>query len=203
MSHRQRQKEDTRRKVLQSAYSLFSEKGYPETTMRALAAHAGIGLGTIFKHFPDKPSILAAAFEDDLHAVLQDAFKTLPQFGITSKLIHITRHLYTFYAANPVFSKAMIKEMLFLEGEHGEVLRKQLQTFLNAIADLIEKGVENKELQPDTSSESAALAYWSFYFTGLLMGLTESSFNISTQLTMVERLIDNYFFEKGDKNHGY
>jgi AcrR family transcriptional regulator len=49
--------------------ALFAEKGYEKTTMRALAEHAGIGLGTIFKHYPDKPPILAAAFEDDLNAI--------------------------------------------------------------------------------------------------------------------------------------
>lgn len=192
-SHRQLQKEDTRRIVLQSAYALFAEKGYEETTMRVLAKHAGVGLGTIFKHFPDKPSILAAAFEEDLNGAILNAFTTLPPSGITSQLIHITEHLYSFYAANPGFSKALIKEVLFLEGEHGEALHGQLQTFLDAIADLIQKAVDREELKPSTPSSERALAYWSFYFTGLIQGLTTPSFNVSEQLAVVERLIDTHF----------
>ena len=196
-THRQLQKEDTRRMILRSAYTLFAEKGYAKTTMRALAEHAGVGLGTIFKHFPDKPSILAVAFEEDLNTVLKDAFKTLPTTGLTSQLVHITERIYGFYAANTVFSKALIQEVLFLEGEHGEVLHKQLQAFLREIANLIEEAVNNKELPPNIKSMDGALAYWSFYFTGLLMGLSESAFDIPTQLTMVQRLIDDHFFKEG------
>lgn len=193
-SHRQLQKEDTRRIVLEAAYALFAEKGYEQTTMRVLAERAGVGLGTIFKHFPDKPSILAAAFEEDLNSAIQNAFITLPPSGITSQLIHITEHLYSFYAANPGFSKALIKEVLFLEGEHGETLHGQLQTFLDAIVDLIEKAIDREELKPNTPSREGALAYWSFYFTGLIQGLTTPSFNVSEQLAVVERLIHTHFF---------
>lgn len=201
-THRQLQKEDTRRIILRSAYTLFAKKGYAKTTMRTLAEHAGIGLGTIFKHFPDKPSILAAAFEEDLNAVLVDAFKTLPTMGLASQLIHITERIYSFYAANTAFSKALIQEVLFLEGEHGEVLHKQLQAFLGEIAHLIEKAVINEELPPNTKPMDGALAYWSFYFTGLLMGLTEPSFNIPAQLAMVRRLIDDHFFKEGSTDYG-
>ncbi len=58
--------------------------------MRALAERAGVGLGTIFKHFPDKPSLLVAAFQDDLGRVVQEAFRTLPKKGIKSQLLHLT-----------------------------------------------------------------------------------------------------------------
>ena len=201
-SHRQSQKEATRKILLQSAHSLFTEKGYEKTTMRALAENAGVGLGTIFKHFPDKPSILSAAFEEDLNAVLQEVFRTLPPLGITSQLIHISNHLYSFYAKNPTFSRALIKEVLFLEGDHGEVLHEQLQKFLDTIANLIGNAVQNGELSPDTQTSDAATAYWSFYFTGLLLGLMEPSFNVSAQLTLLERLIDKHFFEKGDSYRG-
>ena len=201
-SHRLLQKEATRKILLQSAYSLFVEKGYEKTTMRALAENAGVGLGTIFKHFSDKPSILAAAFEEDLNAVLQNAFRTLPSLGITSQLIHISNHLYSFYAKNPIFSRALIKEVLFLEGDHGKVLHQQLQIFLDTITNLIGNAVQNGELSPDTQTSDGATAYWSFYFTGLLLGLMEPSFNVSTQLALVERLIDKHFFEKGDSFRG-
>jgi len=201
-SHRQLQKEDTRRIVLKSAYTLFAQRGYAKTTMRSLAEHAGVGLGTIFKHFPDKPSILAAAFEEDLSNVLTEAFRTLPATGITSQLIHITEHIYSFYAENPAFSRALIQQVLFLEGEHGEILQKQLQTFLQAIENLIDKAVIDNELISETHADEGALAYWSFYFTGLLKGLTEPTFNISAQLALVERLIINYFFNQGATNNG-
>ncbi len=193
MSRRQIQKEDTRRVILQAAYLLFAEKGYRQATMRALAERAGVGLGTIFKHFPDKPSILAAAFQEDLKAIIEKAFNTLPPEGLKEQLLHLTENIYQFYSASPAFSRDLIKEVLFLEGEQGEVLRRQVLSFLDEISMLIESAVKRGELESGTDAQSGALAYWSFYFTGLLTGLNEAEFNVSAQVGLVEKLIDEHF----------
>jgi AcrR family transcriptional regulator len=194
MSHRQTQKEDTKRIILDSAYFLFAEKGYAKTTMRSLAEHAGIGLGTIFKHFPDKPSLLAAAFQEDLSKIIQDSFESLPESGFKKQLIHITKCIYVFYANNPGLSRTLIKEVLFLEGEHGKLLDAHIMAFLNEISKLLKIAVDNGELNQDTNTTDGALAFWSFYFTVLLMGLKQSSFDIDQQLKIIETLIDNHFY---------
>jgi len=193
ITHRQMQKEDTKRIILDAAYSLFAEKGYAKTTMRALAAQAGVGLGTIFKHFPDKSSLLAAAFQEDLGRIIHDAFASLPVVGIKKQLLHITKNIYGFYAENPKFSRNLIKEALFLEGEHGEILDAQLMAFLDEIAGLLEKAVQRGELKKGTDPHSGALAFGSFYFTGLLLGLKQPKFDIDAQLKIVETLLENYF----------
>ena len=193
ITHRQLQKEDTKRIILDAAYFLFAEKGYSKTTMRTLAKHAGVGLGTIFKHFPDKPSLLAAAFQEDLSKVIRGSFKSLPPFGIKAQLLHITKNIYDFYAHNPKFSRALIKEVLFLEGEHGEVLNAQIMAFLNEIAELLKTALQNGELRAEINAHDGALAFWSFYFTGLLIGLKGASFDTEEQLRTVETLIENHF----------
>lgn len=194
ISHRQAQKEETRRIILDSAYFLFAKKGYTKTTMRSLAEQAGVGLGTIFKHFPDKPSLLAAAFQVDLSKIIQNSFKSLPESGITNQLLHITKSIYAFYAENSSFSRTLIKEVLFLEGEHGEILDAQIILFLSEISWLLQKAVENGELSPEINPEDGALAFWSFYFTVLLMGLKKPSFEVDQQLKIIETLIKCHFF---------
>jgi AcrR family transcriptional regulator len=194
ISHRQAQKEETRRIILDSAYFLFAKNGYAKTTMRSLAEQAGVGLGTIFKHFPDKPSLLAAAFQDDLSKIIQNAFHSLPESGVKNQLLHITKSIYAFYAENPSFSRTLLKEVLFLGGEHGKILDEQIQVFLKKISMLIRNAVENGELSQNTNIHDGALAFWSFYFTVLLIGLKQSSFDIDQQLKTIETLIDNYFY---------
>lgn len=193
MSHRQAQKEDTRRIILDSAYLLFAKNGYTKTTMRSLAEQAGVGLGTIFKHFPDKPSLLAAAFQDDLSKLIQNSFNSLPKSGVKNQLLHITRSLYAFYSENPRFSRTLIKEVLFLEGEHGKILDAQIRLFLNEISGLLAKAVESGELSSEINTEDEALTFWSFYFTVLLMGLKQPSFDTDHQLEIIETLINNHF----------
>ncbi len=145
-SHRQAQKEDTRRLILDSAYVLFAKNGYAKTTMRTLANQAGIGLGTIFKHFPDKPSLLVAAFQDDLSIIIQKSFRELPESGLKKQLLHISKCLYSFYAENPNLSRTLIKEVIFLEGEYGKILDTQIDMFLNKICELLNKAKDNQEI---------------------------------------------------------
>ena len=194
ISHRQSQKDDTRRIILNSAYLLFAKKGYTKTTMRSLAEQAGVAMGTIFKHFPDKPSLLAAAFQDDLSKIIQNSFNSLPKSGLKNQLLHITKSLYSFYAENHAFSRTLIKEVLFLKGEHGEILEAQIVMFLDKISGLVKKAVENGELNKKINIHDGALAFWSFYFTVLLMGLKQPSFDINIQLKIIETLIENHFY---------
>lgn len=189
---RQLQKEDTRRVILEAAYALFAEEGYARTTMRALARRAGIGLGTIFKHFPDKPSLLVAAFQEDLGRVVQEAFHTLPERGIKSQLLHLTEKIYNFYAGNQAFSRTLVKEGLFLGGEYGRILDEQLLTFIRDVAALIGQAVSRREWAPDSDPARGAMAYGSFYLANLIMGLKQPVFNVRGQLELVSELLDNF-----------
>jgi len=192
ITRRQVQKQDTRRLILDAAYSLFAEKGYAKTTMRALAGRAGVGLGTIFKHFPDKPSLLVAAFQEDMGKVIHEGFESMPESGIKEQLLHITRKIYDFYANNPSFSRALIKESLFLGGDHGKVLDDQLTAFLGEIARLFKKAVKNKELPKKIDPYKEALAFGSFYFATLVMGLKQSVLDTAERLEFLESMIDNH-----------
>jgi AcrR family transcriptional regulator len=51
------------RKVLVAAARLFIERGYDETTMADIARDADVAVGSIYKRFPDKNSILSAILE--------------------------------------------------------------------------------------------------------------------------------------------
>jgi AcrR family transcriptional regulator len=201
ISRRQLQKEDTRRVILEAAYSLFAEEGYARTTMRALARRAGIGLGTIFKHFPDKPSLLVAAFQEDLGLVIQEAFKTLPKRGIKGQLLHLTEKIYCFYANNPGFSRTLVKEGFFLEGEYGRILDEQLMNFLQDVSELIGLAVNRGELASGTNPAQGAMAFGSFYLSGLIMGLKQPVFAVDGQIALVAGLIDNFFPFSGERDH--
>src|SRR5258706_6883868 len=54
----------TRRRVLIAAESLFARRGYEATAMADVAERAGIGVGTLYHHFPDKRALLLALIDD-------------------------------------------------------------------------------------------------------------------------------------------
>jgi AcrR family transcriptional regulator len=54
--------EDTRRRIYEAAMELFREKGFEQTTMRDIAAKAGVALGGAYYYFSSKESIVLAFY---------------------------------------------------------------------------------------------------------------------------------------------
>lgn len=60
-----------RRKILDAAAELLAEAGVEGLTMDELARRAGVGKGTLYRNFTDKPGIASALLDDrvrDMHA---------------------------------------------------------------------------------------------------------------------------------------
>jgi len=56
--------EDTRRKIYEAAMELFREKGFDETTMRDIAAKAGVALGGAYYYFSSKDAIVLEFYRE-------------------------------------------------------------------------------------------------------------------------------------------
>jgi AcrR family transcriptional regulator len=56
--------EDTRRKIYEAAMELFREKGFEETTMRDIAAKAGVALGGAYYYYSSKDAIVLAFYAE-------------------------------------------------------------------------------------------------------------------------------------------
>ena len=59
---------DSRGRLAEAAFALYSERGYDETTVAEIAERAGLTERTFFRHFADKREVLFAG-----SSVLQDA----------------------------------------------------------------------------------------------------------------------------------
>src|SRR5689334_14556314 len=56
--------EDTRRRIYEAAMELFREKGFEETTMRDIAAKAGVALGGAYYYFSSKDAIVLEFYRE-------------------------------------------------------------------------------------------------------------------------------------------
>ncbi|MCA9671884.1 MAG: TetR/AcrR family transcriptional regulator [Myxococcales bacterium] len=55
--------EDTRLLLYQTAVQLFAERGYEQTTMRDIAAEAGVSVGLLYRYFPNKSAVVLALYD--------------------------------------------------------------------------------------------------------------------------------------------
>src|SRR5580692_4688742 len=69
--------EDTRRKIYEAAMELFREKGFEPTTMRDIAAKAGVALGGAYYYFSSKDAIVLAFYAEMQQAINQPVLEAL------------------------------------------------------------------------------------------------------------------------------
>lgn len=72
---------DSRARLAEAAFALYSERGFDETTVAEIAERAGLTERTFFRHFADKREVLfagAAAFVDVVTAGVAEAPGALP-----------------------------------------------------------------------------------------------------------------------------
>lgn len=65
--------EATRRKLYETAIRLIGERGYDATTLRDVAARAGVTAGLLYRYFPSKRSVVLALYDELSDAFAQEA----------------------------------------------------------------------------------------------------------------------------------
>jgi AcrR family transcriptional regulator len=87
-----RKGEQTRAQILETALDLFRERGYEETTMRAIAEKAGVAVGNAYYYFKSKEHLIQAFYarthEEHLAASRQVLAK---EKGLRERLLGVMR----------------------------------------------------------------------------------------------------------------
>jgi AcrR family transcriptional regulator len=68
--------ERNRRRILDAATELFAERGLA-VTLNDIAHHADVGVGTVYRRFPDKDLLIDALFEERVQEMLDLAEESL------------------------------------------------------------------------------------------------------------------------------
>jgi AcrR family transcriptional regulator len=77
IEHRQRKDVvRNRQRILTAAKELFADLGL-RVTMHDIADHAGVGVGTIYRHFPEKSELIDLVFEEQLERMAEIAHEAL------------------------------------------------------------------------------------------------------------------------------
>lgn len=83
--------EKTRARIYEAALTLFAERGYERTTMRAVAESAGTSLGLAYRYFKRKDDIVLELYRTTV-AELEERVASLPP-GTVSERLHAALEL--------------------------------------------------------------------------------------------------------------
>ena len=73
-----RDAERNRQRILRAASEVFTTRGL-QVSLDDVAQHAGVGVGTVYRRFPDKESLVEALFEERIQAMAALAEKALAE----------------------------------------------------------------------------------------------------------------------------
>jgi len=73
-----RDAERNRQRILRAASDVFTTRGL-QVSLDDVAQHAGVGVGTVYRRFPDKESLVEALFEERIQAMAALAEKALAE----------------------------------------------------------------------------------------------------------------------------
>jgi AcrR family transcriptional regulator len=94
-----RDAERNRERILEAAREAFAEDGL-DVGLHEVAKRAGVGVGTIYRRFPDKETLIEALFEDKVDEVVAVAERALEQDDAFAGLQHFLHTTCELQSAN-------------------------------------------------------------------------------------------------------
>jgi len=88
--------------ILNAALRLFARRGFYGTTMPELAREAGVGAGTIYRHFDSKETLVNALYQQWKSKITAEVYADLPaELPWRRRFSLVWRRLFDFAIAHP------------------------------------------------------------------------------------------------------
>jgi len=193
---REIQKSETHALILESSRFLFNTEGFEKTTIRAVASHADIALGTIYKHFKNKTSLLAAAFYDDLVRLFSKAAKTIPNdVPIQEQFIHLAGFNYRYYTSRPKLSREYLNHIALTDDEWLGKIESFEESYLKKVTEMVCLAQQRGEINAEKDCYFVALSFMADYFFVLGEVFNRQKSNDPEQmLLLLKQMTDQILF---------
>src|SRR5919205_689932 len=91
--------ERNRRRILEAAAEVFAERGL-DASLDDIAAAAGVGVGTVYRRFPDKDVLIDALFEEKINHACRLAREALEHEDPWEGFVFFMRAMCAMHAAD-------------------------------------------------------------------------------------------------------
>jgi len=150
-SRRERQKAETRARLLDAARTLFATAGYDATRPQDIARVADVAIGTFYVHFPDKRAAFLAFTEAAAHELMERVRARLDAGDFETRLRGSLEAILGFSEENPgVLAAAFADEAVLAAGTSaGASLRDRLaQSLAKGLRDGMREGALRRDYDP-------------------------------------------------------
>lgn len=142
-----------RERILEAAKAVFSAGG-PEASLEAVARGAGLGIGTLYRHFPTREALFEAVYRREVQQLAELAEQLKVDAQPCEALRRWLRANVEFVATKKGMSTA-----LALAAHNGSDLAAQsYERLTKAVGDLLDRAAEAGEIRSDIGPEDVLRA---------------------------------------------
>ncbi|MFC1408039.1 TetR/AcrR family transcriptional regulator [Streptacidiphilus sp. N1-12] len=133
-----------RDRLLAAAVQAFSQDG-PEATLDAIAKQAGVGIGTLYRHFPTREALVEASYRNELGRLCDAAGELLrtepPDLAVRAWMDRFVAYMTT--------KRGMADALRLVIASGGNPFAQSRDRMLAAIGELLRAGAEAGAVRSD------------------------------------------------------
>lgn len=137
-----------RERVLEAAKAVFSAGG-PEASLEAVARKAGVGIGTLYRHFPTREALFEAVYRREVQQLSELAEQLKSEADPVEALRRWLRSNVEFVATK----KGMSAALALAVQSSSELTAFSFERLTRAVGALLDRAVAAGEIRSDISPE--------------------------------------------------
>jgi AcrR family transcriptional regulator len=134
-------------RLLSAAAAAFAEHGGDEVSLEEIARRAGVGIGTLYRHFPNRQALLVAVYRDQVDALRTLADELAGAQDPAAALATWLRALMSFSS-----TKHRLTSALLAAGEDSELLSSCGAMLCSAAEILLARAQQAGVVRPDADA---------------------------------------------------
>lgn len=137
-----------RERVLEAAKAVFNAGG-PEASLEAVAKRAGVGIGTLYRHFPTREALFEAVYRREVEQLSELAEQLKTAKDPVEALRRWLRSNVQFVATK----KGMAAALALTFQSSSELAAFSMDRLTKAVGSLLDRAVAAGNIRPDISPE--------------------------------------------------
>jgi len=137
-----------REKLLSAATEAFAQSG-TNASLEAIAKRAGVGIGTLYRHFPTRDALVEAAYRNEVAQLSAAAGELLADHPADVALAEWMRRFLAYVETK----RGMADALESLMASNSALFAESKQQMISAVTELVEAGRASGTLRPDADPD--------------------------------------------------
>ncbi len=177
-----------RNKLLDAATTAFTDRGV-DVSLEDIARSAGVGIGTLYRHFPTREDLVMAVYGHQVDALVQRSHE-LPEQLPPGEALHEWMRGFVDYYAVKMGMVNLLRSMM--EGSRAEAFQCAREQLLEAAERVLQPAIDAGAVRADVTAQELSRAL------GGICLASSTPDGQATSLAIVDLVFDGLRFGAGE-----